>query len=261
MTASAEDAASYRAASAEARRWAAGPSDLAFPVIAPATGEQIASYRVASPGEVNDLVTTATEAFTSWRRVLPGERSRLLLTIAQQIEERAEELALLESANVGKPLSAAREDIPITVDVFRFMSGAARVGHAPSAGEFAENSTSFVRREPIGVVALVTPWNYPLVEAAWKVAPALAAGNCVLLKPSEMTPETSIRLADIINNVLPPGAFNLVLGDASTGQAMVEHPGVSLVSLTGDTGTGKKVAASAGATLRGPNKGVGRGGG
>jgi betaine-aldehyde dehydrogenase len=174
----------------------------------------------------------------------------MLLRLADRLEGCAELFARLESANVGKPFAHALEEISYEADVLRFMAGAARISQSGSAGEYIAGSTSMTRREPIGVVGLIAPWNYPLMEAVWKIAPALAAGNTVVVKPSELTPQSTILFVELAQEVLPPGVLNLVLGDAATGAALVEHPTVRLISLTGDSSTGKKVAAAAARTLK-----------
>ncbi|WPB89273.1 aminobutyraldehyde dehydrogenase [Streptomyces malaysiensis] len=232
-------------------QWRASPDDTDVAVAYnPATGEPLAVHRNASPEEVAAAVEKATAAFRTWGRTTPAERAELLLTIANRLEAAGEDFARAESANVGKPLALAREEIAYDADVLRFMAGAARISHAAAAGEYLNGSTSMTRRDPLGVVGLITPWNYPLMEAMWKLAPALAAGNTVVLKPSELTPLSTILFAQLAQEVLPDGVLNLVLGDGTTGAALVEHPAVRLVSLTGDVSTGKKVAAAASATLK-----------
>ncbi|MEU9329990.1 aminobutyraldehyde dehydrogenase [Streptomyces canus] len=216
----------------------------------PATSEPLAFFRNATPEEVAVAVDKAATAFGTWRRTTPAERAELLLSLADRLEAAGEDFARAESANVGKPFALAREEIAYDADVLRFMAGAARISHAGAAGEYVNGSTSMTRREPLGVVGLITPWNYPLMEAMWKLAPALAAGNTVVLKPSELTPLSTILFAQLAQEVLPDGVLNLVLGDGTTGAALVEHPAVRLVSLTGDVSTGKKVAAAASATLK-----------
>jgi 1-pyrroline dehydrogenase len=235
---------------------AAGPwiADVDQPgvsvVINPATEQPIAAYRNATDQDVDAAVRTAAVAARAWGRTPPVERAEILLKIADAIEAEAEEFARLECENVGKPVAHARSEMPWVWDVIRFSAGAARVSHAPAAGEYANGSTSWLRREPLGVVGLITPWNYPLLMAAWKLAPAIAAGNAVVIKPSELTPQTTIKLADVANRFLPPGVLNLVLGDSAAGKAIVAHPKVRMVALTGDVSTGKAVAASASNTLK-----------
>ena len=219
-------------------------------VVNPSTEQPIAAYRIATEEDVDTAVQTAAAAARSWGRTPPVERAEILLRIADAIEADAEEFALLESENVGKPVTHARDEMPWVWDVIRFSAGAARVSHAPAAGEYANGSTSWLRREPLGVVGLITPWNYPLLMGVWKIAPAIAAGNAVVIKPSELTPQTTIKLVDLANRFLPPGVLNLVLGDSSTGKAIVAHPKVRMVALTGDVSTGKAVAALASNTLK-----------
>ncbi|MFD7956115.1 aminobutyraldehyde dehydrogenase [Streptomyces ardesiacus] len=231
--------------------WRASPDDGNVSVAHdPATGERLAVHRNATPEEVAAAVEKAVSAFGTWGRTAPAERAELLLALADRLEAAGEDFARAESANVGKPLALAREEIAYDADVLRFMAGAARISHAGAAGEYVNGSTSMTRRDPLGVVGLITPWNYPLMEAMWKLAPALAAGNTVVLKPSELTPLSTILFAQLAQEVLPDGVLNLVLGDGTTGAALVEHPAVRLVSLTGDVATGKKVAAAASATLK-----------
>ena len=238
------------------REGAAGPwiADAGQPgvavVINPATEQSIAAYRNASAQDVDDAVQAASAAARAWGRTPPVERAEILLKIADAIQSEAEEFALLESENVGKPVTHARDEMPWVWDVLRFNAGAARVSHAPAAGEYANGSTSWLRREPLGVVGLIAPWNYPLLMAAWKIAPAIAAGNAVVIKPSELTPQTTIKLVDVANRFLPPGVLNLILGDAEAGKAIVAHPKVRMVALTGDVSTGKAVAALASNTLK-----------
>ena len=216
----------------------------------PATGEALHTFRHASAEDVAAAVDRATEAFLDWGATTPAARSALLLKLADMLEAEGETFAQLECLNVGKPLAMAREEISYDADVLRFMAGAARISHGATAGEYTSGSTSYIRRDPIGVVGLITPWNFPLMELVWKVAPALAAGNTVVLKPSEMTPLSSIHFVQLAQSVLPAGVLNLVPGDGTTGQALVAHPQVRLVSLTGDISTGSKVAAAAAVSLK-----------
>ena len=219
-------------------------------VIDPATEKAIAAYRIATEADVDAAVRRASAAAPQWANTPPVERAEILLKIADAVQERAAEFARLESENVGKPITHAQEEMPWVWDVIRFNAGAARASTVPAAGEYANNSTSWVRREPLGVVGLITPWNYPLLMAAWKIAPAIAAGNTVVIKPSELTPSTTILLVDIANQFLPEGVLNLVLGDSSTGKALVAHPTIRMIALTGDVSTGKAVAESASRTLK-----------
>jgi betaine-aldehyde dehydrogenase len=234
-----------------AQHWRAAAGDAAaIAAYDPALGRPRASYRAADDDEVDAAVRLAAQAFVSWSRTTPAERSGLLLRLADGLEAAGETFAQVECANVGRPLAMVRDEIAYDADVLRFMAGACRVPHGMGGGAFLEGSTSSVRRGPIGVVGLITPWNFPLMEAVWKVAPALAAGNTVVIKPSELTPESTILFVQLAQEVLPPGVLNLVLGDGGTGRALVAHPDVRLISLTGDPGTGRKVAEAAAATLK-----------
>ena len=221
-------------------------------VLNPTTGEIIASVPEASYEQIHRAVLGANRAFESWSDTTPGERSRLLLKIADAIEAHAEAFARLESLNCGKPYVRALEDeIPAIVDCFRFFAGAARTMNGPVAGEYLGGHTSLIRRDPVGVIGSIAPWNYPLMMAAWKAAPALAAGNTVVLKPSEQTPLTALLLARVVADILPKGVFNVVCGRGqSVGQPLVEHPIVRMVSLTGDVSTGRKILQAATGTLK-----------
>ncbi|MGE2735878.1 aldehyde dehydrogenase family protein [Mycolicibacterium vaccae] len=194
---------------------------------------------------VDPAVQAAAGAASAWGALTPQERAQYLLALADKIEEHGEELFTLESRNVGKPIAAALEEIAPTADALRFAAGAARAAHGLGAGEYTPGALSYVLHEPIGVAGLITPWNFPLLEAVFKLAPALAAGNTIVLKPSELTPLTTMRFAELAAEVLPEGVFNIVLGDGRVGAELVSHPLVSVVSLTGDTSTGVKVAAGA----------------
>lgn len=221
-------------------------------ILNPATGELIVNIPSASPSQINDAVSAATKAFRTWGRTTPSERSGLLLKLADRIEAEAEVFARLESQNCGKPYQGVLDDeIPAVVDCFRFFAGAARCMSGSAAGEYLEGFTSMIRRDPVGVIASIAPWNYPLMMAAWKMAPALAAGNVVVLKPSEQTPLTALKLAEIMADIFPEGVWNLVLGRGETvGAPLVSHAGVHMTSLTGDIGTGRKVLEAATATLK-----------
>lgn len=219
-------------------------------VINPATEKAITAHRIATEADVDATVQRAAAAAKEWGSTPPGERAEILLKIADVVQERAAEFAQLESEEVGQPITVAQGAMPWVWDVIRFNAGAARASAVPATGEYANNSTSWVRREPIGVVGLITPWNYPVLMAAWKISAALAAGNTAVIKPSEMTPTSTILLVDIANQFLPEGVLNLVLGDSSTGKALVAHPAVGMISLTGDTSTGKAVAESGARTLK-----------
>src|SRR3989449_6061764 len=220
-------------------------------VLNPATGETIAEVPRATAADVDRAVQAAKEALVEWLETTPGERAGLLLKLADAIDEHAEELAELESRNVGKPLSYARDEMPVCADNIGFFAGAARVLEGRSAGEYMRGYTSFVRREPLGIVGGIAPWNYPLMMAVWKLAPALAAGNTQVLKPSEQTPLSLLRFVQLAQNVIPPGVLNVVTGDGvPVGEAIVKHPDVRLVSLTGDVETGKTIARTAADSLK-----------
>jgi aminobutyraldehyde dehydrogenase len=221
-------------------------------VLDPATGELIARVPGASPAQVAAAVAAADRAFGSWRRSTPKDRATLLLTLADRIESRAAELGRLESLNCGKPERLALADeIPAVTDVLRFFAGAARVRTGLGAGEYLEGHTSMIRRDPLGVIASIAPWNYPLMMAAWKLAPALAAGNTVVLKPSEQTPLTTLALAEVFAEVFPPGVVNIVTGRGeSVGAALCAEPRVRMISLTGDVATGQSVLEIAAKSLK-----------
>jgi 1-pyrroline dehydrogenase len=220
-------------------------------VLNPATGETIAEVPRATAADVDRAVQSAKQALVEWLETTPGERAELLLKLADAIDEHAEELAELESRNVGKPLSYARDELPVCADNIRFFAGAARILEGRAAGEYMRGYTSFIRREPIGVVGGIAPWNYPLMMAVWKLAPALAAGNTQVLKPSEQTPLTTLRFAELAAEILPAGVLNVITGDGvPAGEAIVKHPDVRLVSLTGDVETGKIIARTAADTLK-----------
>jgi betaine-aldehyde dehydrogenase len=231
------------------RRPSEGESE---PILNPATGEELARAPRSTAAEVDGAVAAARRAFASWSQTTPRERSGRLLELAVTLEEHGDELARLEALNAGKPLQTVRADeIPVMVDNLRFFAGAARCLEGRAAGEYMEGYTSFVRREPVGVIGQVTPWNYPLMMAIWKIAPAVAAGNTVVLKPSDTTPLTTLRLAELSAGILPPGVLNVVAGSPRpTGDALIGHPDVDMVSLTGSVQTGKQVAARAAETLK-----------
>jgi aminobutyraldehyde dehydrogenase len=221
-------------------------------VLNPATGELLLALPEAGIDQVHKAVSAAHRAFEGWSDSTPMERSRLLLKLADAIEARAEEFARLESLNCGKPYARALGDeIPAIADCFRFFAGAARCLHGPLAGEYLAGHTSLIRRDPVGVVGSIAPWNYPLLMAAWKTAPALAAGNTVVIKPSEQTPLSTLLLAQVAAEILPKGVLNVITGrGASVGQPLVEHPKVAMVSLTGDVATGRKILQAASSTLK-----------
>lgn len=221
----------------------------------PATGEKLAEVVDASPADVDRAVQAAQTAFYDgrWSKLTPGERSLALWKLADLIEARAAELARLESENTGKPYEflSLGGDLPFAVDNLRFFAAAARDIHGFSAGEYAKGYTSLFRKEPVGVCAQITPWNYPLMMAVWKIGPALAAGCTVVLKPAPATPLTTLMLGELIAEAgIPPGVVNIVTGGNATGQALVEHPQVRMVSLTGSTATGKQVMRTAADTLK-----------
>jgi 1-pyrroline dehydrogenase len=233
--------------------WVDAAEGESMEVLNPATGETIAEVPRGSQADVDRAVEAAKRAWPEWRETTPGERGEALLKLADLIDEHAEELAELESRNVGKPLSYARDEMPVCADNIRFFAGAARVLEGKSSGEYMRGYTSWLRREPIGVVGGIVPWNYPLMMAVWKLAPALAAGNVQVLKPSEQTPLTALRLAQLAaeSEALPPGVLNVITGDGEpVGAGIVRHPDVRLVSLTGDVATGKEVAKAAAETLK-----------
>ena len=220
-------------------------------VLNPATGEVIAEVPRGTQADVDRAVEAAKQALPEWLETTPGERQEALLKLAAVIEDNAEELAEIESRNVGKPLSYARDEMPVSADNIRFFAGAARVLEGKSAGEYMRGYTSMLRREPIGIVGGIAPWNYPLMMAVWKFAPALAAGNVQVLKPSEQTPLSVLRFAELAAEALPPGVFNVITGDGvPVGEGIVKHPDVRLVSLTGDVATGKEIARTAAETLK-----------
>ncbi|HWC80295.1 MAG TPA: gamma-aminobutyraldehyde dehydrogenase [Pseudonocardiaceae bacterium] len=220
-------------------------------VVDPVTGEVYATSPLSGPADVDTAMTAAATAFETWRDKTPGERQLALLRFADAIEARAEEVVAVESADTGKPLAlTAEEELPPAIDQIRFFAGAARMLEGRSAGEYLAGHTSFVRREPVGVCAQVTPWNYPLMMAVWKIAPALAAGNTVVLKPSDTTPASTALLAEIAAEFLPPGVLNVVCGDRDTGRALVSHATPAMVSITGSVRAGMEVAAAAAADLK-----------
>jgi len=228
-----------------------GVSDRWQEVINPATGGVIAEVPDGSTEDVERAVEAADGSFASWFETTPQERAEMLLSLADIVEDNAEELAQLESKNVGKPMTLARSEVPLVVDHLRFFAGAARVLEGKAAGEYLRGYTSMVRREPVGVVGGIVPWNYPLHMATWKMAPALAAGNTVVLKPSEQTPLTLLRLMELAADVFPPGVLNVITGDGNpVGAGIVRHPKVAMVSLTGDVATGKEVAKAAAQTVK-----------
>ncbi|HEU0317402.1 MAG TPA: aldehyde dehydrogenase family protein, partial [Solirubrobacteraceae bacterium] len=230
-------------------RPAAGGADEE--IVDPATGEAIARAPLSDARDVDAAVAAGDRAFATWSQTTPGARALALLRIADALEQRGEELSQVESRNVGKPIVAAREEIPVLADNLRFFAGAARCLEGKAAGEYLSGYTSMIRREPVGVVGQIAPWNYPLMMAIWKVGPALAAGNTVVLKPSEQTPMTTALLAEIAAEHLPSGVLNVVFGHGeAAGAPLVRHPRVAMVSLTGDVATGREVAREASASLK-----------
>jgi betaine-aldehyde dehydrogenase len=221
-------------------------------VVNPATGEAIAEAPLSTKVDVDAAVEAAKGAFDGWAATPPSERARALLRMADLIEERGEEIADLEAADAGKPRSAVLEDeIPVMADQLRFFAGASRCLEGRAAGEYMEAHTSFVRREPIGVVGQITPWNYPLMMAIWKIGPALGAGNTVVLKPAETTPLTTLTFAGWCADILPPGVLNAIGGHGEpTGAELVTHPDVEMVCLTGSPPTGRWIAKAAADTLK-----------
>ena len=222
------------------------------PILNPATGEEMALAANSTPADVDRAVAAARSAFETYSRSTPAERAQVLLKLADLIEEHGEELARLEALNAGKPIAAVSSDeIPVMADNLRFFAGAARCLEGRAAGEYMDGYTSYTRREPVGVIAQITPWNYPLMMAIWKFGPALAAGNTVVLKPAETTPITTVRFAELASEVLPKGVLNIVTGRGEpTGEALISHPGVDMVGLTGSVDTGKHIAKVASDTLK-----------
>src|SRR5262245_930630 len=220
-------------------------------IINPSTGEVYASAPNSDAHDVDQAFQAAAKAFETWRWSTPGERQRALLKLADVIEENAEELVAVESENTGKPVALTlSEEIPPMVDQIRFFAGAARVLEGRSSGEYMRGFTSSIRREPVGPVAQVAPWNYPMMMAIWKFAPALAAGNTVGIKPSDTTPASSYWMVEKMQEIFPPGVCNLVCGDRDTGAALTKHPVPQLVSITGSTRAGMAVATAAAADLK-----------
>ncbi len=220
-------------------------------IVDPSTGRELAQAPRSGPADVDAAVRAASTAFETWRDTTPSERARALLRLADALEDRADEVAAVESANTGKPLRlTVTEEIGPAADQLRFFAGAARLLEGRAAGEYLAGHTSYVRREPVGVCAQVTPWNYPLMMAVWKVAPAIAAGNTVVLKPSDTTPASSLLLAEIAAEFLPPGVLNVVCGDRAAGRALVAHPGPAMVSVTGSVRAGMEIARAAADTLK-----------
>jgi aminobutyraldehyde dehydrogenase len=227
-------------------------TEAAEAVINPKTEETIVALPDASVAQVGAAVDAADKAFETWSRTTPAERSALLMKLADAVDKEAEAFATLEALNCGKPrIRVLQDEMPAVSDCFRFFAGAVRNMHGPVAGEYMAGHTSMIRRDPIGVVGSIAPWNYPLMMATWKLAPALAGGNTIVIKPSEQTPLTTLKLAKIIADIFPEGVVNVVTGRGSTtGHALINHPKVAMVSLTGSINTGKKVLQAASATLK-----------
>jgi 1-pyrroline dehydrogenase len=220
-------------------------------IVNPADGGVIGEVPEGTQADVDRAVEAAKKALPEWLETTPGERAEALLKLADSIDEHTEELAELESQNVGKPLSYARDEMPVSSDNLRFFAGAARLLEGKSAGEYMRGYTSMIRREPIGIVGGIAPWNYPLMMAVWKMGPALAAGNVQIVKPSEQTPLTILRFAELAADILPAGVLNVITGDGvPVGEGIVKHPDVRMVSLTGDVATGKEIARTAADTLK-----------
>ena len=221
------------------------------PLINPSTGDAFATAPVSSPDDVERALRSAKDAFGSWRRTTPSERSLALIRIADAVEARAEELVRTECENTGKPFGLTMsEEIPPMVDQIRFFASAARLLEGRAATEYIAGHTSYVRREPVGVCAAVTPWNYPMMMAVWKWAPAIAAGNTMVIKPSETTPASTLLLAEIAAEFLPPGVLNVISGDRDTGRALVANRIPAMVSITGSVRAGMEVAVSAASDLK-----------
>jgi 1-pyrroline dehydrogenase len=235
--------------------WVDSASGETRDITSPATGEVLASVQEGSAEDVDRATAAATKAFDEvWLDSTPGERQTALLKLADLVDEHGEELGRIESENVGKPFAVTMSDeIPVISDQFRFFAGGARFLEGRATGEYMKGYTSMIRREPLGVAGLIAPWNYPLYMAAWKMGPAIAAGNCVVIKPSELTPLTLLRFAQLVAEaeIFPPGVFNVVTGDGvPVGQRLVEHPDIAIVSLTGETSTGKLISKVAADTLK-----------
>jgi len=227
------------------------PSDRTMEFVDPSTGSAIGEAPLSGAADVDAAIGSASAAFVAWRRTTPAQRQKAMLALADLVEEHADELVECEIRNTGKPRPQTRElELDPCVDQLRFFAGASRVLHGMASAEYEAGFTSSIRREPVGVVAQVTPWNYPLMMAIWKIGPAIAAGNAVVLKPADTTPWSTVRLAELAQEVLPPGVFNVVCGDRDTGRALVEHPRPDMVAITGSTRAGSEVMSSAAKTLK-----------
>lgn len=227
-------------------------TEVAEAVLNPRTGQTILDMPEASQKQIDQAVAAAEKAYATWSRTTPAQRSAYLLKIAERIEAEAEEFAKLEALNCGKPVNAVLNDeIPAIVDCYRFFAGAVRSMPGVVAGEYLSGHTSMIRRDPVGIVASIAPWNYPLMMMAWKLAPAIGGGNTVVFKPSEQTPLTALKLAKILADILPEGVVNVVLGRGnSVGNALINHPKVNMISITGDVATGKKVLEAAAKSVK-----------
>ncbi|NYJ74152.1 gamma-aminobutyraldehyde dehydrogenase [Allobranchiibius huperziae] len=228
-----------------------GRGEERLDLVSPVTAKVVAQAPISGQADVDAAYAAAEKGFAEWGQVTPSERQQALLKFADAIEERADDFVKLEAQNTGKPFAlTASEEVPPMVDQLRFFAGAARVLEGVSAGEYLAGHTSWIRREPIGVVGQVTPWNYPMMMAMWKIAPALAAGNAIVLKPSDTTPETTLLLAELAAPFLPAGTFNVITGDRETGAKVVEHPTPQLVAITGSVRAGMQVAEAASRDLK-----------
>lgn len=218
----------------------------------PRTGAKILGIPEASPEQISRAVLAADKAYAAWSRTTPAQRSAYLLKIADRLEAEADDFAALEALNCGKPINAVRNDeLPAIIDCYRFFAGAVRCMPGNAAGEYLAGHTSMIRRDPIGLVASIAPWNYPLMMMAWKLAPALAGGNTVVFKPSEQTPLTALKFAKLLADILPEGVVNIVLGRGDTvGNALINHPKINMISITGDIATGKKIMQAAAQSVK-----------
>ena len=223
----------------------------AVPVLNPATGERLCDVKEASPEQVDAAVRASNEAFPKFAAMTPGERSSLLLTVANKLEEEQESFAVLESLDTGKPIDAARDEMGACVDLFRYMAGAVRAMSGIAAGEYMEGFTSMIRRDPVGIVASISPWNYPLMMAVWKLAPPLATGCTMVLKPSELTPMTTLKMVKMLAEIYPKGVVNIISGRGeTTGDALINHDGIEFISLTGSIRTASRVLEAASKTIK-----------
>jgi 1-pyrroline dehydrogenase len=232
-------------------KWVDSADGRTTSIINPATGEQLAEVACCTPDQADQTVELAAQALPAWLKKMPRERAELLLELAAILDQNSEELAQIESRNVGKPIALAREEMGLSADHLRFFAGAARLLEGRSAGEYLSGYTSMIRREPIGIAVGICPWNYPLNMAVWKMGPALAAGNVSILKPSRQTPLSLLKFCELAQDVIPPGVLSVITGEGkAVGARLVTHPKVGIVSLTGDTTTGKWLAGAAGETVK-----------